>query len=144
MCIKFGFLGFFFFYFRFFGVFLSFFESSLLILFCRIVLRICSISLHFFHQGMLINFASLGFFFLCFRFFGSFFVVSESSLLIFLCRIVLQLSSSSLIVFHQGMHIDFALFGVFSFYFRFFWFFLASLLVFWTVLCSFFFGRTLL
>src|SRR5271155_5134780 len=130
MCFNFAFLGIFSlylcFFWCFFGVFVVFSGCCLLILFCRTVLHLSSISLHFFHQGMLSNFAFLGFFSLYFRVFCSFFVVFESSWLIFGCRIVLQLSSISLHFFHQGMQITFPFFGVSSLYFRFFWVFLGS------------------
>src|SRR5271155_697202 len=120
MCIKFAFLGFFLALFWLFWFFLSSFEGSLLILFCRTVLKLSSISLHFFHQGMLIDSAFLGFFSLSFRFFGSFFFVFESSVLIFLCRTILQLSPISLHLFHPGMLNNLAFLGFFSLYFRFF------------------------
>src|SRR5271155_4567412 len=133
--IKFVFFGFFSLYFRYFAPFLVVFESSLLIFWCRIVLQLSSICLDFFHQGMPIDFAFLAVFSLYFRFFCSFFVIFESSLLIFLCRTVLQLPSISLDFFNHGMHIHFPFLGVFCLYFRFFEFFLPLLLVCFTVLC---------
>src|SRR5271155_1529495 len=120
MCIKFGFVGFVLALYSLFWFFLSFFGGSLLILFCRTVLQLSAISLHFFHQGMLIDFAFLGSFSLYFRFFGSFFVVFESSVLIFLCRTVLQLSPISLHFFHAGMLINFPFLSFFSLYFQIF------------------------
>src|SRR5271155_3550337 len=129
MCFNFAFLGIFSLYlcfvFAFFGVFLVFLGCCLLILFCRTVLHLSSISLHFFHQGMLSNFPFLGFFSLYFRFFwvffGSFFGLLDCCLLTLFCRTVLHLPSISLHFFHQGMLINFAFFCVFSLYFGFFW-----------------------
>src|SRR5271155_4238888 len=75
----FAFFGFFSLYFRFFGSFFVVFESSLLIFLCRIGIQLSSISLHFFHQGMLTNFAFSAFCFIFFPFFCSFSVVFERS-----------------------------------------------------------------